>query len=54
MCQAFEGEQRALMSMERFQRRQTWEKHKSGEEILSEKQIRDLIAEEIMARDAGF
>ena len=54
MCQHYEAEQRSIVRSEREERRRRWEAHESGERPLSVDEVAKMIAEELMARDAGF
>lgn len=54
MCQHFEAEQRSIFKGERQERRRKLELHQSGEQPLTDDEIRNLMVEELMARDAGF
>lgn len=53
MCQHYEAEQRSIFRSERTERLRKWQAHESGEHKLSDDEIRQMVVEEMMARDAG-
>lgn len=48
MCQAYEGERRAVVSAELREIREKWARHESGEAPLSDEEIQRLAVEELM------
>lgn len=54
MCQQFENEQRFMFHQERRDRRQKLDDHLSGKAPLTDDEIKRLMIEELMARDAGY
>jgi hypothetical protein len=54
MCQAYAAEARLVGSSERSERQRKFDAHKSGEAPMTDEQLRRLMIEEMMARDAGY
>lgn len=52
MCQAFHGEQQGLIRSELFEIRRKWERHKSGEALLTHDEIMDLVVKKMMLEEA--
>jgi tetrahydromethanopterin S-methyltransferase subunit A len=51
MCQAYEGEKRYLISEEKQQLREEYEKHVSGESIISDERLQEIAVRMIMLRE---
>jgi len=51
MCQHYEAESQYVSRMEMHEIRQRYAKHESGEALLSEKEIKDMMIRVIMLRD---
>ena len=48
MCQAYEGERQFVIACERREIEEKWRRHKSGEQILSADELKDLAIQKIM------
>lgn len=48
MCQAYEGEHNYVVAAELREIQIAWEKHKSGEKLLSDEELKDLAVRKLM------
>lgn len=48
MCQAYEGERKWVVSQELKEIHDAWEKHKNGEKVLNEEEIKELAVRKLM------
>lgn len=48
MCQAYEGEHNYVVVTELREIQIAWEKHKSGEKLLSDEELKDLAIRKLM------
>lgn len=51
MCQAYEGERRAIVGGELAEIREQWRRHQSGEHPLTDKQVTELVVRKMMLED---
>lgn len=48
MCQAYEGERNYCINQELREIKETWEAHKSGEKVLTDKELNALAVRKFM------
>lgn len=48
MCQAYEGERRHVVRGELNEINEQWRKHKSGEAVLNDEQVKELVVRKMM------